>query len=217
MHVEVWSDVVCPWCYIGKRRLEQALADAGIDATITHRAFQLDPSAVSDGERTIDRLAQKYGVSPAEAEAMMANVSQVAQGVGLHYRLGDTTSGNTVDAHRLILWAQEQGQEQGQALLEALYDAYFAQARPVFTVDELMPIVERAGLDAAAARAMLTSDAYREQVEADQGLARDFGANGVPFFVFDRRYGISGAQPAEVFATTIAKAREDADAGEGRA
>ena len=206
MHVEVWTDVVCPWCYIGKRRLEQALADAGVDATITHRAFQLDPSAVSNGERTVDHLAHKYGVSPAEAEAMMANVAQVAAGVGLHYRLGDTTSGNTVDAHRLILWAQEQG----QALLEALYDAYFVQALPVFTVDDLIPIVAQAGLDAAAARAVLASDAYREQVEADQRLARDFGANGVPFFVFDRAYGISGAQPAEVFAATIAKAREGA-------
>ena len=83
MHVEVWTDVVCPWCYIGKRRLEQALADAGVDARITHRAFQLDPSAVSNGERTVEHLAHKYGVSPAEAEAMMANVAQVAAGVGL--------------------------------------------------------------------------------------------------------------------------------------
>ena len=211
MHVEVWTDVVCPWCYIGKRRLEQALADAGVDATITHRAFQLDPSAVSNGERTVDHLAHKYGVSPAEAEAMMANVAQVAAGVGLHYRLGDTTSGNTVDAHRLVLWAQEQGQDQAQALLEALYDAYFVQAHPVFSADDLIPVVEQIGLDAEAARAMLASDAYREQVEDDQRLARDFGANGVPFFVFDRAYGISGAQPAEVFAATIAKAREGAD------
>ena len=211
MHVEVWTDVVCPWCYIGKRRLEQALADAGVDARITHRAFQLDPSAVSNGERTVEHLAHKYGVSPAEAEAMMANVAQVAAGVGLEYRLGDTTSGNTADAHRLILWAQEQGQERGQALLEALYDAYFVRALPVFSVDDLIPIAEQAGLNGDAARAMLASDAFCDQVDADQRLARDFGANGVPFFVFDRTYGISGAQPAEVFAATIAKAREGAD------
>ena len=211
MHVEVWTDVVCPWCYIGKRRLEQALADAEIDARITHRAFQLNPSAVSNGERTDDHLASKYGVSAADAEAMMANVTAVAAEVGLHYRLGDTTSGNTVDAHRLVLWAQDQGQDVGQALLEALYDAYFVRGRPVFTVDDLIPIVEGAGLDAAAARAVLQSDAYREQVAADQRLAQDFGANGVPFFGFDRAFGISGAQPAEVFAATIAKAREEVD------
>lgn len=206
MHIEVWSDVVCPWCYIGKRRLEQALAGVDGDVTITHRAFQLDPGATSDGVRTLERLASKYGVSVEQAADMMRNVSEVAETVGLDYQLENTVSGNTRDAHRLILWAQEQGK--GAELLESLYDAYFVQARPVFTVDDLIPFAVAAGLDADAARAMLESGAYVDEVFADQDLAGQFGANGVPFFVFDRTYGISGAQPLEVFVKTIEKARE---------
>lgn len=208
VHIEVWSDVVCPWCYIGKRRLEQALAEYDGDVTITHRAYQLNPSARTEGERTVDHLAAKYGVSPEQAAQMMEDVSETAATVGLAYRLDQTMSGNTRDAHRLILWAQEQGR--GAELLEALYDAYFVQAKSIFTVDELIPLAQSVGLDADVARAMLATDAFADQVDADQQLAQQFGANGVPFFVFDRTYGISGAQPLEVFVKTIEKAGEAA-------
>jgi len=201
--IEVWADIVCPWCFIGKRRLEQALEarDDRDRFVVLHRAFQLDPNAVSEGIPTTDVLSTKYGVSRADAIAMQENVSEVAASVGLNYRLGATISGNTMMAHRLALWAQEQGD--AQAFIESLYRGYFEQGQPIFTVDELIPFVADAGLDVTAARAMLASDAYGHEVQADQQLAAQFGASGVPFFVFDRRYGISGAQPAEVFEQTL--------------
>jgi predicted DsbA family dithiol-disulfide isomerase len=207
--IEVWADIVCPWCFIGKRRLEQALAarDDRDRFVVLHRAFQLDPSAVSEGRATTDVLSAKYGVSHAEAIAMQENVSEVAASVGLKYRLGETISGNTMLAHRLALWAQEQGDS--QAFIESIYRGYFEQGKPIFTVDELMPFVADAGLDVAAARAMLATDAYATRVADDQALAAQFGASGVPFFVIDRRYGISGAQPLEVFSQTLEQAVSD--------
>ena len=171
---------------------------------VLHRAFQLEPSAVSEGQPTSDVLSTKYGVSKADAIAMQQNVSEVAATVGLNYQLGETISGNTMMAHRLALWAQEQGD--AQAFIESIYRGYFEQGQPIFTVDELMPFVADAGLDVTAARSMLATDAFVHEVQADQALAAQFGASGVPFFVFDRRYGISGAQPVEVFEQTLAQA-----------
>ena len=202
MQIEVWSDVVCPWCFIGKRRLEQALADSGQDdVEIVHRAFQLDPQATTDGRRTVEVLASKYGTDVAGAEQMMGQVTAVARGEGLAYRLLDTTSGNTELAHEVLLWAQDQGR--GQELLERLFSAYFEQAQPVFTWEDLRPHLSALGLDADAAREAVTSGIYRGRVAQDVDLARQFGATGVPFFVFDRRYGISGAQPLEAFVQTL--------------
>jgi len=207
MHIEIWSDVVCPWCFIGKRRLERALAATSVtDAVITHRAFQLDPSATTEGRRTVDVLASKYRLDDAGVRQMMGQVTEVAAIEGLDYRLLDGVSGNTVLAHRVLLWAQEQGK--AQQLLELLYSAYFEGAKPVFTLDELMPYVSEAGLDAHAARIAMDAGAFTAEVESDAELARAFGANGVPFFVFDRKYGISGAQPFEVFVETITKTAE---------
>ena len=210
MHIEIWSDVVCPWCFIGKRRLERALAAVGVtDAVITHRAFQLDPSATTQGKRTVDVLSAKYGLDDAGVKQMMGQVTDVAASEGLSYHLLDGISGNTVLAHRLLLWAQEQGR--AQELLELLYSAYFENAQPVFTLDELLPYVTEAGLDASAARIAMESNAYAAEVDSDAELARAFGANGVPFFVFDRKYGISGAQPFEVFVETIEQTLEPAE------
>ncbi|MBM3685988.1 MAG: DsbA family oxidoreductase [Actinobacteria bacterium] len=209
MQIEVWADVVCPWCYIGKRRLQSALAERGItdEVEIVHRAFQLDPTASTTTAPTIDHLAEKYGVSREEALAMMANVTEVAAGEGLDYHLDRTTTGNTRDAHRLVLWAQEQDSGAAQLLLEVMYAAYFEQGRGVFTAEDLVGLAEEAGLDADAAQAMLAGTAYLDQVVQDQVLARTFGATGVPFFVIDRAYGVSGAQPVEVFLSAIDQAR----------
>ena len=210
MQIEVWADVVCPWCYIGKRRLQSALAERGIadEVEIVHRAFQLDPTASTTTSPTIDHLAVKYGVSRDDALAMMANVSNVAAGEGLAYRLDQTMTGNTRDAHRLVLWAQETDPGAAQRLLEVLYSAYFEQGRGVFTHDDLVSLAAEAGLDADAARAMLAGTAYLDQVVEDQELARSFGASGVPFFVMDRAFGVSGAQPVEVFLNAIDQALE---------
>ena len=221
MQIEVWADVVCPWCYVGKRRLQAALAERGManEVDIVHRAFQLDPTASTTTEPTIDHLAAKYGVSRDEALAMMANVTEVAAGEGLDYHLDRTMTGNTRDAHRLVLWAQDRpdgdgpagppGPNEGaaQRLLEVMYSAYFEQGRGVFSTDDLVALAAEVGLDPDEARAMLAGTSYLDQVVQDQVLARTFGANGVPFFVIDRAYGVSGAQPLEVFLDAIDQAR----------
>ena len=209
MQIEVWADVVCPWCFIGKRRLQAALAERGItdEVEIVHRAFQLDPTASTTTAPTIDHLAAKYGVTRDEALAMMANVTEVAAAEGLDYHLDRTMTGNTRDAHRLALWAQEQDPVLAQRLLEAMYSAYFEQGRGVFSTDDLIALAAEVGLDADAARDMLAGSAYLDKVVEDQVLARTFGANGVPFFVIDRAYGVSGAQPVEVFLNAIDQAR----------
>ena len=211
MQIEVWADVVCPWCYIGKRRLQSALAEQGIadEVEIVHRAFQLDPTASTTTAPTIDHLAAKYGVTRDEALAMMANVTEVAAAEGLDYHLDRTMTGNTRDAHRLALWAQEQDPVLAQRLLEAMYSAYFEQGRGVFSTDDLIALAAEVGLDADAARDMLAGSAYLDKVVEDQVLARTFGANGVPFFVIDRAYGVSGAQPVEVFLDAIDQARAE--------
>lgn len=207
MHIEVWSDVVCPWCFIGKRRLEQALAamsgELG-EVSVTHRAFQLDPSATSDGELTVKYLAEKYGVTQEQALDMMDDVAESAEAVGLHYDLAKTMHGNTMDAHRLLLWAQENGAS--AALLESMYSGYFEHGRSLFTTDALLALVAEAGLDTEAARGVLDSDAFAQGVVDDQQLAAQMGARGVPFFVIDRKYGISGAQSLDIFIDTLRKA-----------
>lgn len=207
MIIETWSDVVCPWCYIGKRRLERALASTGVEAEVVHRAFQLDPSAHTEGRKTVDVLAHKYGVSPAEAAAMMDQVTDIARGEGLDYHLADTQSGNTADAHRVILWAQDTvNAAAGQRLADTIMQAYFCNAQPVFTPKQLLPLVAQADLDESVAADMLTTSAYLDVVAADQIQAREFGATGVPFFVIDRQFGIAGAQPLEVFEGALRKA-----------
>lgn len=209
MRIEVWSDVVCPWCYLGKRRLEAVLEATDIDAEVVHRAFQLDPGARTEGRSTVDVLAAKYGVDAAAAEAMMANVTEAARSEGLEYRLLDTVSGNTADAHRLVLWAQsEHGPAAGQRLMERILRTYFCEALPVFTPTQLLPLAGEEGLDVAAAEAMLAGEAQRQQVADDQRLAAHLGATGVPFFVIDRRIGIPGAQPREVFEQALRQAAE---------
>ena len=200
MIIDVWSDVVCPWCFIGKRRLEKAIAalPAGTDVTVRHRAFQLDPT-ITQTQSTREMLASKYNVGSDQVAAMQANVCSIADGEGLCYDLADTLSGNTKDAHRLLLWA---GEKQAD-LLEQMYSHYFEKSGSLFTHEDLIALAERVGLDPAAARALLESDDFAEQVAADQQQAHALGANGVPFFVVDMKYGISGAQPQEVFDNTL--------------
>lgn len=211
MQVEVWSDMVCPWCFLGKRRLEAALADypGGVDVNVVHRAFQLDPDAVTEGRSTVDMLAERYRISAEQAVDMMSDVTDTAAGAGLNYRLADTLSGNTADAHRAVLWAQDQGR--GRELLEALFTGYFEQARSVFTAADLAPFAAQVGLDPDQMTAMLATDAYVDVVVQDQQLAAAMGARGVPFFVFDRKIGVSGAQPVSVFAAALRQAAESTD------
>ena len=198
IHIDVWSDVVCPWCFIGRRRLQKAIANHadGREVIVRHRAFQLQPDA-RDVVRTDEMLAQKYKVDKDQVAAMQANVCCIADGEGLCYDLSETLSGNTADAHRLILWAEEIGK--GDELLEAIYSAYFEKKKSIFTHDDLIALASSIGINGDEAKALLQSDRFADQVNEDQDLARQLGANGVPFYVIDMKFGISGAQPQEHF------------------
>jgi predicted DsbA family dithiol-disulfide isomerase len=210
MQVEVWSDVVCPWCYIGKRRLETALSRfAHADAVeVVWRSFQLDPS-IPEGRThpTLPDLAAKYGRSIEEMRGQLASVEQLAAEEGLHYDLAAGVSGNTLPAHQLIHLAAERGL--GGAVKERLLHAHFEEQRSVFDVESLVELGAEAGLDAAEARAALTDRRYLPAVTEDIATARALGATGVPFFVVDRTYGAAGAQPAEVLLQLLEQAWSD--------
>ena len=210
MIIDVWSDVVCPWCFIGKKRLEKALEgfEHKEQITIRHRAFQLQPDA-AETIPTKELLASKYRVSETEVAAMQANVCAVADGEGLCYNLDETLSGNTFDAHRLLLWAETIGKQ--DELLTAMYSGYFENSKPVFSHQDLCVIVESIGVSAIDAMNILESDSYAKEVIEDRELAEQLGATGVPFFVVDMKFGISGAQPLEHFVETIKLAWEERD------
>lgn len=205
MIIDVWSDVVCPWCFIGRRRLDKAIAQlgSGVEVTVRHRAFQLNPDAHGTTP-TSKLLADKYRMSESEVENMQTQVCTIADGEGLCYNLSDTLSGNTRNAHRLLLWAQKYDKQ--DELLEALYSAYFEKQQEIFSDEGLLAIVSQVGLDKSVAQELLAGSEFESEVMADQRQAHEFGANGVPFVVVDMKYGISGAQPQEVFDQTLAKA-----------
>ena len=202
MIIDVWSDVVCPWCFIGKKRLEKALSGFEFkdQITIRHRAFELQPDAAGTMP-TKELLASKYRVSQDEVKAMQANVCAVADGEGLCYNLDETLSGNTFDAHRILLWSETVGKQ--DELLTAMYSGYFENSQPVFSHQDLCAIAQSIGLDAVDVINILESDQFASEVIADRELAAQLGATGVPFFVVDMKYGISGAQPLEHFVETI--------------
>jgi len=199
MQIEIWSDVVCPWCYIGKRRLEQALDrhEHRDEVEIRWRSYQLDPSAPSAPVETVaESLARKYGGGLDGARKMMAQVQAVGAEVGLDYsRISEGQRVSTFDAHRVLQSAGEQRAE----VKEALLHAYFVDVRNIADHAELVDIASGAGLDAAHVRQVLASGAHADDVEADVETARDLGIGGVPYFVADRAVAMSGAQPAEVF------------------
>jgi predicted DsbA family dithiol-disulfide isomerase len=206
MLVEIWSDVICPWCYIGKRRFEQALGEfAGRDdVEVEWKSFELDPSSPATPEPLADRLAGKFGVSHDEAVAMNERMTETAAGVGLRFQLDVAQSGNTFDAHRLIKLAATHDLQ--DAVKERLMAGYFGEGRAISDRETLVDLAASAGLDAGEARAMLESDRFAGEVRTDEELARGFGINGVPFFVLDRRLGVSGAQSPEVLLEALEQA-----------
>jgi predicted DsbA family dithiol-disulfide isomerase len=199
--------VVCPWCYIGKRRFESALAQferAG-DVEVIWRSFELDPGAPPvQTEPHAERLARKYGVSLAQVEAMDARLVGEATKEALDFCLAESKGGNTFDAHRLIHFAAEDGR--AGAMKERLMKAYFTEAVAIGERAELMKLAVDVGLDESETKAVLSSDRYADAVRADEARARGFGISGVPFFAIDERYGISGAQPGEVILEVLKQA-----------
>ena len=208
MHIDIWSDVVCPWCYLGKRRLEKALAsfEGRGDVTIAHRSFQLDPTRPK-GETTSRRtmLMSRYRLTEDRVREMDHNMETMAAAEGLEYHLTEKgQSGNTLDAHRVVHLAASH--DRGDQMLERLYKAYFTEQRSVFDVESLVSLAVEEGLDATEVREALESDRYVDAVRRDLEEARMLGVTGVPFFVIDGRYGISGAQATEVFTRALAMA-----------
>ena len=204
MQVEIWSDVVCPWCYLGKRRFERALESFGHrdEVAVVYRSFELDPSAAPGVTTpTIDMLADKYGMSTAQAGDAQRQMEQRAAQDGLEFKMDGLRSGNTRDAHRLLHLAKAHGLQ--AELTERLHRAYFTEQAPVFDHSCLAGLAAEVGLDRDDALRVLGSDDYCDAVDADEATAHSLGVNGVPFFAIDRRYGISGAQPAEVIAATL--------------
>ncbi|MGW2559636.1 DsbA family oxidoreductase [Streptomyces sp. NPDC001514] len=200
----------CPWCYIGKARFEKGLAAFAHrdEIEVVHRSFELDPNrAKGDTAPVIDMLAKKYGRTLDEARAMEEHVASNARAEGLGYRTEGRDHGNTFDIHRLLHLAKARGRQ--DALLDLAYRANFADERSVFDPEVLVGLAVEAGLDEDEARTVLADeDAYADEVRADEREAAELGANAVPFFVIDRRYGVSGGQPAEVFTRALEQAWE---------
>jgi predicted DsbA family dithiol-disulfide isomerase len=197
--VEIWSDVVCPWCYIGKRRFEAALERFAHreDVEVVWHSFELDPSAEQTGRPggSTERLAAKYGLTLDAVRQMQQRVTDAAAGEGLDFHLDDAVPANTVDAHRVIHLAAREGKQ--DEMKERLLRAHFVEGEAVGEPDSLVRLAGEVGLDAAAVRALLSTDELTDAVRADEAEARALGITGVPFFVVDRRYGVSGAQPSE--------------------
>ncbi|MFD1957498.1 DsbA family oxidoreductase [Paenibacillus thailandensis] len=210
MKVEIWSDYICPFCYIGKRRFEAALArfehKEGVE--VVYKSFELDPNAPRDfGCDVHDMIAKKYGMSREQAVANHANLTGQAAQVGLEYRFDEAILTNTFDAHRLSHFSASRGK--AAEMTERLLRAYFTEGKHIGDHETLADLAAEVGLDRGEALRALQDGGYAGDVRADEEEAARLGARGVPFFVIDRKYGVSGAQPPEVFLEALNKAWEE--------
>lgn len=212
MYIQVWSDIVCPWCYLGKRRLEVALQSFDGPATIIYRAYQLDPSPVPRPVPLKAVLAAKFG-GPQRVDEMWRHVTTIAAGDGLTLNFGRAVAANSFDAHRLIAWAA--GQDRQAAMLDALQRAHFSDGVDIGSHAALARIAGTIGLDESSALTYLHSNAGADQVNADIAVARELGITSVPTFVIEGKYAVQGAQEAETLRTAFAEIvrREAVDAG----
>ncbi len=210
MDVEIWSDVVCPWCYVGKRQFEEALGRFGHadDVTVSWRSFELDPSSPPEVGMSMDRiLERKYGMSAEQARAANEKMTAMAAGVGLEYHLDRVRAGNTFDAHRLIHLADAHGL--GGAMKERLLAAYFTEGLSLGDHATLTELATEVGLDPVETSEMLAGASFAAEVRADEARATALGATGVPFFVIDETYGVAGAQGADALLAALERAWAD--------
>lgn len=206
MEIKIWSDVRCPFCYIGKRKLEAALEQfpEKDKVKITWKSFQLDPALETRTDiNVIDYFVETKGVTAEQARQMLSGATQMAGDVGLHFDLEKGVLANSYKAHRLIQMAKTQGL--GDEIEEALFKAHFEEAKNIDDPQVLISVAVSVGMKEAEVSEMLTSDAFAYEVKQDELEARNIGVRGVPFFVFDDRYAVSGAQPVEVFLQTLQK------------
>ncbi len=206
MKIEVWSDVVCPWCWIGKRRLERALErfDHRDDVEVVFRSFELDPHAPKrDGGKTTEHLSKKYGLGRAQLAAMLERVRGLGRAEELDMRLEETHTANTFDAHRLLQLARSKGRQ--RALADRLFRAHFTDCASLNDHAALARVAAEGGLDEAEAADVLASDRFADEVRADEAQARALGIQGVPFYAIEGAVGVSGAQPVEVLLDVLQK------------
>lgn len=205
MNIEIWSDVACPFCYIGKRHLEQALEQLpDVDARITWKSFELDPNAPLKSDLDIyDTLAKKYGRDRNWAEQMNANMVDMASQAGLSFDMDRVKPTNTFNAHQLIHLAKEEGKQ--NEMKEALLSAYFSEGKHVSDPEVLLEIAGQVGIDQEKAKDALKNNSYSDNVVKDVEEAHSLGVQGVPFFYINNKYGLSGAQPVEVFIEALSK------------
>jgi protein disulfide-isomerase len=209
LKIEIWSDVMCPFCYIGKRKIENAINDFPNKekVEIEWKSFQLDPTTKSQpGKSTYDYLAEKYGRDRQWSLEMHENVTNQAKAEGLEYNFDTAIIANSFDAHRLSHLAKKYGK--GNELEELIFKAYFTEGKDVSEIETLVNLGKNVGLDEIEIRNMLASKQFKEAVQNDIIEAQQIGVRGVPFFVLDRKYAISGAQSEEVFSETLEKAWE---------
>jgi len=194
VRVDVWSDLVCPWCHIGLHRLRRVAAEAGVPVEVVHHAYQLDPARSSSGP-TRDYLAGRYGA--ANVDGMLANATRAGASEGLDLRLGDSISANTHDGHRLVAFGATRGLQ--DALVARLMKAHFEESADLGDAATLARLAAEVGLPSAEAAEVLAGGRFGDEVDEDLQRARQMGVRGVPFFVFGGRYAFSGAQPDEAF------------------
>lgn len=209
LRVEIWSDIACPWCWVGKRHLEAAKARFPHPVEVVWRAFELDPTApqASETDPPVDyvgALARKYDTSRQAAQEMIDRMTTIGLADGLEFRFDRARPTNTFDAHRLLGWAAEHGRQ--DALKERLFRAYMNEGRSISEPEVLVSLAAEVDLPPDGARAVLTSNAYADEVRAEEALAAQLGVTGVPFFVIGGRYAVSGAQPAELLLQALHRA-----------
>ncbi|MDF2847823.1 MAG: DsbA family oxidoreductase [Oerskovia sp.] len=212
--VDIWSDVACPWCYVGKRRFETALAgfagrDDAPEVEIEYHSFELAPDTPVDFEGTeVDFLAKHKGMPAGQVEQMLGQMTTVAAAEGLAYDFDALQHTKTLKAHELLHLAKSRGKQ--VEMKERLLKAYFEQGRHVGRIDELVALATEVGLDADEVRAALENGDFADDVEQDIAQARAYGISGVPFFVFNGKYGVSGAQDPAVFTQVLDQVVADA-------
>ncbi|HLU46231.1 MAG TPA: DsbA family oxidoreductase [Natronosporangium sp.] len=205
LEVRIWVDIACPWCFIGKRRFERGAREYGGELRVEYHSFELAPDTPVDfAGSEVDFLADYKGLPRAQVQQMLDQVTAIAAGEGLRYDFAALRHTNTLLAHQALQYAKEQDRQ--RELLERLFQAYFEQGRHLGKVDELAALAAEVGLDGDALRQALIDRRYESAVRQDIDTARRLGITGVPFYVIDRRYGVSGAQPPEVFASALTRA-----------
>ena len=210
MKVEIWSDVVCPWCAIGKRRFERALSqfDHADEVEVVLRSFELDPEAPRSRDTDlVGHLAAKYGMSREQAEASQARLTEMAEIEGLEFHFDQAQPGNTFDAHRVVHLAAEQGRQ--DEMKERFLRGYLCEGEAIGEPEVLVRLATEIGLDEEQVRATLSSDSFSRQVRADEAQAREIGIQGVPFFVLGGRFAVSGAQPVELLLRALQQTQQE--------